>query len=68
MELLLKTSQGTIPVTKKALQIIYDSLTAVDPDTLGVKLLISTCLNGVDHEETQKIGKYLKEGIIKGEF
>lgn len=64
LKLYLQNSTGAlIPITDNAVKILHDSLICTDKETLGIKMMLSLCLNGLEHEATQSIASLLKNNL-----
>lgn len=59
--ILRDTKDNDVFVSDEALEVMYRNCNENDYKELGVKLLISMCLFGPDHRETQRIGFLLRE-------
>jgi hypothetical protein len=62
LRLLLEESSGEkVPVTDEALTIIFNSLSENTLQEMGVKMMVSVCLNGLEHPDTQRLGIHIRD-------
>ena len=59
--LILRDTKGNdSPISDEALEIMFDNCNENYTQDLGVKMMISMCLYGPDHKETQRLARSLQ--------